>query len=279
MKLQAFLKEKLGNALSGKQIKHAIDSNLCKINGKTERFASTTVGKGDTITFEEVRLPKQDPIHFEHSRVLYEDDDFLIYDKPPFIASDNPKFLTALQRGLPFLSLAHRLDKETTGILIFAKQELALSAILELFKNRLINKTYLALVDGVPQKSSGRIDNYLGERKHFEGQTIWGSVPKSKGLHAITDWECEKSGKDVALLKCFPKTGRTHQIRVHLSEMGFPILGDFQYNRQFKCAFRPARYLLHASEVQFRHPKTGKEVTVVAPIPQDFADAMEKLHL
>lgn len=281
MKLQAFLKQKLGETLSARQIKQAIENKFCTVNKRLERFASALVGAGDLIELKldsatsqvsTVAIPK-----FEPSRILFEDEDLLIYDKPPFIASDNEKFLLNLKRTLPYLALVHRLDKETTGALIFAKNETALTQMLELFKQRLVNKIYLALVDRCPEKSNGIIDNYLGELKRYQGQTLWGSVPKSKGLHAITAWERLRFNQQAALIRCFPKTGRTHQIRVHLSEMGCPILGDFQYGKNFQCNFRPARYLLHASEISFIHPRTGKNISAASPLPSDFLAAIEKV--
>lgn len=269
LRLQAFLKQKLGDAYSARQIKTALENNCCQVNSRTERFASIRLGTGDKVVWDPIEIAKREISTFDKTRILYQDEDFLIYDKPPFISSEDLNF--------PNLTLAHRLDKNTTGALIFAKNEFALSAIMDLFKKRLVQKTYLALVDSIPTKSFGKIDNYLGEIKRFEGQTIWGSVKKEKGLHAITEWHLEKIGDGVALLKCYPKTGRTHQIRVHMSEMGHPILGDFQYEKHFTSGFRPLRYLLHASEISFTNPKTGKEIHVLSPLPEDFVEAIEKL--
>lgn len=277
MKLQAFIKLKLDDSISARQIKQAIENNCCTVNTRIERFASYNVGTGDTVKLK-MDIPQDKPvaIKFEQNRVLFEDSNYLIYDKPANISSDSNEFLKTIQRKLPYLALAHRLDKDTTGVLIFAKNELALSAILALFKGRLINKEYIALVDGIPTKEKGRIDNLLGELKRYQGQTIWGSVA-TKGLPAITDWEIKRKGKGVALINCYPKTGRTHQIRVHLSEMGNPILGDFQYGKRFLCVYKPARCLLHAAKVSFIHPTTGKAIEVSSPIPADFAEAIEKL--
>lgn len=274
-KLQAFLKVKLNHKFSAKQIKQAIENNKCLVNGKTERFASYTLGTGDKITWllDTAKKPSQE-IGFETQRVLYEDADLLIYDKPAGIASDNIKFL---KRNLPYLSLVHRLDLDTTGALIFAKNEQSLQAMIQLFKKQLVQKEYLAIVDGVPSKSAGIINNFLGKIHSYEGQTLYGEV--TKGLSAITEWRLESKNIDVALLRCIPKTGRTHQIRVHLSGIGHPILGDYQYGRHFRCSYRPHRYLLHAFLLQFPHPSTGKEVKVMAPLPNDFEEVCNTLRL
>ncbi len=280
IKLQAFLKLKLGDRFSSRQLKQMIEHNQCQINNRIERFASAFVGTGDIISFSYDEHPleaKPTPLKFDPKRILYEDSDLLIYDKPSGISSDNPDFLRIIKRKLPFLTLVHRLDKETTGILIFAKSEEAKLSMMELFKNRLINKTYLALVDKVPCPSTGIIENYLGELHRYEGQVIWGSVPKGKGLSAITEWKCEKHGNSAALMRCFPKTGRTHQIRVHMSEMGHPLLGDFHYGKQFHCKYRPSRCMLHALEIRFIHPRSSKEVIVISSLPADMAEAISKL--
>ncbi len=96
-------------------------------------------------------------------------------------------------------------------------------------------------------------------------------------MRAVTDWEVEKTGRGVALIRCFPKTGRTHQIRVHLSEMGYPILGDYQYCRRFRTAYKPERLLLHAAEVSFPHPTMQRQCKISSPFPNDFAKAVLEL--
>lgn len=278
IKLQAFLKSKLAH-LSARQIKHLIDSNKCKVNGRMERFASTPVGAGDVVEFLVEEKLSASPLQFEPSRLLYEDADLLIYNKPSSVASDNEKFCLALQRDNPSLALLHRLDKDTTGVLLFAKSEDMEQEMLNLFKERLINKEYLAIIDGLPTHASGTIDNYLGEIRRYEGQVIWGKVPKARGHHAVTEWESLKRGKHASLVRCFPKTGRTHQIRVHFSEMGHPLLGDFQYSKTFHCKYRAARCMLHAEKVSFIHPGTHKELTVAAPIPEDMERAIRDLFI
>lgn len=276
--LLAFLKQKLGDKFSARRIKKALDDNLCQINGLTQRFASTLLGTGDLVSFfgePASASPSTDKtLKFDHTRLLYEDQDLFIYNKPPGIPSDSPELLNALRRNLPTLILVHRLDRETSGVLIFCKSKLVFNKFVEMFKKRLINKEYLALVDGIPKKRSGVIDNYLGELHRYQGQALYGAVDPKNGLRAITAWECDKVGKDATLLRCFPKTGRTHQIRVHTSEMGHPILGDYQYGRRFRCTYRPPRYLLHAAKVSFPHPMTGKQLEISAPLPEDFSEAM-----
>lgn len=171
----------------------------------------------------------------------------------------------------------HRLDRDTTGVLLFAKTAEALEAMVSLFRKHHVQKTYYALVAGVPKDKKGVVDNFLGKKHLYQGQTIWGAVSLDKGLRAVTEWEIEKSGKHAALLRCSPKTGRTHQLRVHLSEMGHPILGDFQYCRTFTSPYQPARCLLHAASLSFPHPITQTAMTLTSPIPEDFSEASKEL--
>jgi len=277
LRLQNYLKIKLGDQFSARQIKHMIENNQCKVNNKIERFSSIKVAEHDQISLD-VRLPTSPPVKlFEPERILFEDDHLLVYNKPAGIPSDNSKFIAAIRRKLPCLSLVHRLDKDTTGILLFAKTELALQGMIEQFRDRLITKVYLAIVDKVPKQNKGLIDNYLAEVKRYQGHTIWGSVKKEKGLHAVTEWQKMKTGEKCALIKCFPKTGRTHQLRVHLSEAGHPILGDYEYSKHFECVYKAPRCMLHALEIHFLHPILGNQVDIISPLPKDFKEAQEAL--
>lgn len=273
LKLLRFLSGKLGKEYSTRQIKTLIENNQCEVNGRVERFASVVVGLGDRIILNLEKASISSIPLFDSSRILYEDTDLFIYDKPAGIVSDG-KELTALG-----FFLAHRLDRDTTGVLIFAKNESIREQLFRLFRQHKVCKTYEALVDGIPFKSKGIIDKPLAKKHVYQGQTIWEVVSFPKGLPAYTEWQLEGRGEDAALLRCFPKTGRTHQLRVHLSSMGHPILGDYQYGRKFRCAYRPGRYLLHAACVTLVHPKTLKPLVVKAPLPFDFIDACEKLDI
>lgn len=274
MSLLAFLKKKRPE-YSARFLKKAIENNRCQLNGRVERFASAMIGKGDRIIFSLPVETQKQPL-FNSSRILFENEHLLFYDKQDGYASDNPTFLHLIKEKYPYIELLHRLDKDTSGVLLFAKSPVVREAIIEAFKKHLVKKTYYALVDGIPNKTSGIIDNYLGKKRIYEGQTIWGEVHPSKGLHAVTAWEKVNSGKGVSLIKCFPKTGRTHQLRVHLSELGHPILGDFQYGKRFGSNFRPRRHLLHAFEMELEYP-AGMLLKIRAPLPMDFVEALQGL--
>jgi RluA family pseudouridine synthase len=268
-KLLKFLKSKY-EAYSLKQLKGFLESNLCSINGITERFATILVHKGDEIRF---KMPinadsKNSHSNLSKDRILYEDEYLLFYNKPSGITSDG--FKTTLK-------LIHRLDKDTTGVLMFAKTETVLEEMIKLFRQQLVRKVYLAVVDGTPKAQKGIIDNYLGKKHEYQGQAMWGSVHQSKGMHAVTEWSLEKAGKNFSLLRCYPRTGRTHQIRVHLSESKLPILGDYQYCRSFKCTYTPGRFLLHAYKILFIHPIKKIKMEVKAPLPEDFCLALKEM--
>jgi 23S rRNA-/tRNA-specific pseudouridylate synthase len=229
--LLQFLKEKSG--FSGKEVKRGIDSKACFVNGLVERFSSYRVQRGDLILFTKEEKK-------EELMTLYQDDYLKAVYKPPFfIVSEKNFFL-------------HRLDKETSGVLLNSKEE----AFLDLFKNREIEKTYYAICEGLPEKNSGIISKPITKN----------GVQKS----AETSWKLITKKGNLSLIKCMPKTGRTHQIRIHLSSIGLPILGDHVYGKKGRTD--ASRIYLHAFEVQFTHPMSKEMVKIKAHIPKDFLE-------
>lgn len=279
-KLVTFIKNKLEDKFSARQIKGAIENNLCRVNQKIEHFASTRLVEGDKVSFEIETLenkPKKNFI-FSPKDILYENHALLVYNKPAGVASDGEEMAQAMRNYGHDWELLHRLDRDTTGLLMFTRGATFREKMVETFKSHDVEKVYLAIVDGVPSQKSGIVDNYLAKLHQYDGQAIWGSVPSHhEGHHAITAWQIEKKGLQASLLRCFPKTGRTHQIRVHLSEMGHPILGDKQYGRNIRCHFHAPRCLLHAYELSFMHPETKELLHFQSPIPTDFIEASNSL--
>lgn len=251
---------------SNKEIKRAIERGACRVNGRVERVASRTITLNDRVEWHEVVIEK---VVYDPARILFEDENLLAYNKPPGIACDEQGILHLLKAKAPLL-LVHRLDKYTSGVLLLAKNKPAEKKMLEAFKQREVEKVYLALCDGNPKVKSGVIENYLGKIGGYQGQTLYGSVPPHLGKRAKTFWSVEKSYKNAALIRCYPETGRTHQIRVHMSEMGHPILGDDQYGKDFRCPLRPPRMMLHAYELRMG------ELKVRAPIPKDFQEVIHE---
>jgi RluA family pseudouridine synthase len=275
IKLIDFLKQKIGSDCSARHLKRLIENKCCQVNGKTERFASAVLGAGDKVQFQwEEPLVDPKATLADPARILYEDADLFIYDKPSGIASDSP----LLNQLKPSLELIHRLDKETSGVLMFAKTSKMREAMIKEFQHKNVKKTYVALVYGVPGKKKGVVDNYLGKLAQYQGQSLWGSVSAEKGLHARTEWELIKKGKETAMLTCMPITGRTHQIRVHLSGIGHPILGDHSYGHKAKSPFSTPRCCLHAFSISFTHPFTKEPLYIEAEIPEDMQSIIQQLQ-
>lgn len=267
-KLSRFLEAKLERH-SGKFIRRVLGANLCRVNGKVERFASSCLSQGDVVelspAFQSVLSPK-----LKRLQILYENEDFRIVNKPSgFVCSKEKSLLKSYE-------LVHRLDKDTTGLLILAKSSKAKSQLIELFKSCSISKSYLALVDGVVLKKEGTIRSLLIKKGSYHGQTIWGSSPY-QGQSAITHYKVLDKGKNASLLLVKPETGRTHQIRVHMAEMGHPILVDPQYARTYRSSIVSPRPLLHAYRLQFRYQ--DQEIDVSAPIPEDFKEASARCFM
>ncbi|OGN64721.1 MAG: hypothetical protein A3E80_06865 [Chlamydiae bacterium RIFCSPHIGHO2_12_FULL_49_9] len=265
-KLIAFLQAQLGGSYSGKQLRRALEANLCRVNARVERFGSASIKTGDTVELASSwkNLVAQKPAPIE---TIYEDEHLTIINKPAGWVS----------KDIQPSKLVHRLDKDTTGLLILAKSHLAFEKMKGLFEKKEIVKEYLALVDGHPSQNEGRIENRLGKKGSYQGQTIWGSSPT--GSIATTEWKALAKGKNSTLLLCKPLTGRTHQIRVHLAEMNHPILVDRQYAKSFRCKHFIQRPLLHAHTLRFIHPFLNKEISLKAPLPRDFQEVLKLEHI
>ncbi len=261
MTLLAFLREEYPDAPSVKALKRSIEAKRCTINGRVETFSTHKLKAGDEISLQIEEIKKTlKPL------ILWEDESLIAFDKPAGVVSDPKNF-----KG----HLVHRLDKETSGVLLVAKSKAVLEQMIELFRLKQVRKTYLALVDGVVKEKKGTIISRLGPKHRFQGQTVYGS--SRTGQVAETEWVKVGEGPKATLLECHPITGRTHQLRVHLKEAGHPIIGDYHYAKQFKCGYRAHRHLLHALEISFPHPVSKKQVTVKAPLPKDFLDGLKSL--
>lgn len=277
-KLIRYIYEQLEGKYSVKALKKSLDANACSVNDRKERFANYTLSGGDTIVFDCAMMEPKKPLAYDSKQLLYEDDDFLIYNKPAGLVYDAKGLLTLLQQKFPGIIAVHRLDKDTSGAIIYAKSEEVKQTFIHLFKEKRVAKEYLTIVDGVPSKKQGIVTASLGKIKELQGQGIWGAVSLKKGgKTAETHWKILETGDCCALLACRPVTGRTHQIRIHMSLLGHPILGDHQYGRNFKCCYPATRHLLHAWKLTFPHPLNGNVVAVTAAVPSDFYEAQDFL--
>lgn len=224
--------------------------------------------------------------------ILYEDEDILVINKsmgmvvhPGSGTGEDTLVHALLHHTGGKLSLAggegrpgvvHRLDKETTGVILFAKTDRAYFKLIEMFAGRRVGKEYLALVAGVPELRSGSIKEKIGRDPVY--RTRMAVVPQGRAAH--TDWVLEERFKGCALLRCYLLTGRTHQIRVHLSYLKHPILGDRVYGYRFRKehVIEASRVMLHAERIAFEHPVTGESMVIVAPLPEDFKEMLRVLR-
>ncbi len=225
--------------------------------------------------------------------IIYEDDEVLLVDKPLYMASLEDKQMRNLQ-GMsrhydPELRLCHRLDKMTSGILLMAKNAESYRHIALQFQHREIEKMYLSLVGGIH-----RYENYVIDRPLYVSSNKRVSINVNQGKPAQTIIDTQQEFKNYTLLQCKPVTGKMHQIRVHLSSIGCPIVGDHLYGgkdiylSQLKRNYKPSgrkeeqainhEYLLHAYQLTFRHPATKEIMTFNAPIPKNFSVVLKILE-
>lgn len=224
--------------------------------------------------------------------ILYEDDSVIVVNKPagmvvhPAPGHDSETLVNALLfhcdnlkgvGGVARPGIVHRLDMDTTGILVVAKDEASLNNLAAQFQSHTTEKTYFALVHGAPGPLSGKIEGAIG--RHPTDRKKMAFDPPRGGKPAVTHWSIEKKLTQTTLLRVRIETGRTHQIRVHLSHVGLPIVGDQLYGKRqldAKIPDCPPRQMLHAAEFSFDHPATGKRMTFSAPLPKDFKELLAR---
>lgn len=281
--------------LSRARLQALISSKLVRVNGLLIK-ASYHIKRGDQVEIEipprerEELMPEKIPL-----KILYEDEDIVVVEKPsglvthPSAGHLHGTLINALLWGGRKLSsigaplrpgIVHRLDKETSGVMVVAKSDRAHKDLVRQFKNREIEKVYIALVHGDFDEAEGIIEMPIGRRhgRSANRKRMWVTVRGSK--HALTEFKVlkrfKRHGHSVTLLEVRPKTGRTHQIRVHLRHIGHPILGDEKYGRRGREA--ASRLMLHAFSLKLWHPQTGKRMTFTAPLPPELLSAPEGDH-
>ncbi len=215
--------------------------------------------------------------------IIYEDDHYIAANKPSNMPTHpshdhyddtlaNAISYLYTQRGLPFVFRAvNRLDRDTSGIVIFAKSSVAANAFSRLQQNKLVVKKYLALTDGIV-KSSGSIKGYIRRKDNSVMLREFSEIKTHDDSHfSHTDFKLLAECGNTALVELVLHTGKTHQIRVHLSSIKAPVLGDVLYGTEDGYA----RHMLHAYSIEFVHPFTKKEILIKAPLPHDFVSVME----
>ncbi len=222
--------------------------------------------------------------------IIYEDRNVVIVNKPagmvvhPSAGHDSGTLVQAVLAHAPDIEgigevlrpgVVHRLDKDTSGIIVFAKNDAAHQQLQAQFKEREVKKVYHALVDGAPPSPSGKIETHIGrDPKYRQKMAV---VSKAKGREASTIYHTEENFSQHTFLEVHPHTGRTHQIRVHLAFIGCPVVGDTFYG--VRGATLPvSRHLLHASQLEITLPEHDEPSTHKAPLPRDFLDVLTSLR-
>lgn len=274
-------------------LQRAFDAGLVTLQGEKVNRDHMVAG-GDTLEFA---MPTTRPAELRAVDlpldVLFEDKHMLAVNKAsgmivhPGAATGEDTLVHALLAhcagslsgigGVERPGIVHRLDKETTGVIVVAKTDAAHRALADQFATRALKKEYVALVSGVPQLLSGTIDRAISRHPTHRHRMTVGEG----GKPAKTAWErVEAFGQIAALVRCQIFTGRTHQIRVHLKSLGHPILGDelYGWKPDPRLARQPERVMLHAEHLVLAHPATGKELDLRAPLPPDFKAAIAALR-
>lgn len=282
----------LSNAIEGKTrsfIQGLIDDKAVIVNGKVIK-SNYKLRKGDDIV---VKLPE--PIELDvkpeniELNIIYEDSDVIVVNKPkgmvvhPAPGNYNGTLVNGLLYHCKDLSgingvirpgIVHRIDKDTTGILVIAKNDDAHNSLAKQFKDHSIKREYYALVEGKFSKDSGTIDKPLGRNKK---DRLKMDIVED-GRRAVTHYEVlEQYDKGVSLIKCTLETGRTHQIRVHMASIGHPLVGDLVYGFK-KQKFKIEGQALHAKTLGFIHPRTGEYIEFTSELPEYFKELLDKLR-
>ena len=274
---------------SRSQLSESVKSGRIQVNGLKSkpgyRLKAGDVVSGSPPAEVEENLPKPQEVDFS---VVLEDEAFLVIAKPPGLVvhpgSGNAdmtlvngllhRFRELENVGDLFRpGIVHRLDKDTSGAMVVARTRAAHAELVRQFKDREVEKTYLALVHGVVSESSGRIVAPIG-RHPVHRQKM--AIREQSGRYAASRWKRKMTFIRHSLIEVRIETGRTHQIRVHMASLGFPVAGDLIYGPNREGNMFP-RQMLHSWRMAFRHPISGKRVEAEAGLPQDFKDVLDKL--
>lgn len=275
--------------LSRAQIQNLIRDGLVTVNDRVVK-ASYRVEGGEHIVVQILVQSAADVVPQPEAialNVLFEDDYVAMIDKPagmvvhPAFGHRSGTLVNAILGRWPQIAaidgperagIVHRLDKETSGVIVIAKTAEALANLRAQFKARSVTKRYVALVEGMPDTPEGIIDAPIGRDPNQRKRM---SVLRD-GREAVTEYHVLEAYADHSLIEAFPKTGRTHQIRVHMAFIGHPVVGDEVYGRR-KQRIKMKRHFLHAATIAIAHPVTGEPVIVESPLPVALQDVLNKL--
>ncbi len=310
-RIDAYLASRFTN-YSRQVIQKVIEAEAVTVNGRAVK-PSYRVRAGDMISVRLPELPDMTPkpedIPLE---VVHDDPALTVVNKPPGMVTHPAKgnwsgtLVNAIQFHYDTLStvagenrpgIVHRLDRDTTGLLVVVKDDLAHRRLSLQFEQREVHKEYLAIVHGVPQRDEDYVERPIGFHRVIREKMAIREI-EDGGKPAVTFFQVVQRFRDFALMRCLPKTGRTHQIRVHLTHIGHPIVADRMYSSRDRLTVADAagpelarkmtddeaatvlidRQALHAHRLRFAHPLTGVELNLMAPVPADMERTLAALR-
>ena len=290
MRLDAYLREQ--TPFSRSRIVSLMEEGAMVVNGEIERKAARKTEEGMRII---LNVPETKPVDIVPQDIpldiLYQDADVVVVNKKsgmvvhPAAGNESGTLVNALLYHVHDLSgiggemrpgIVHRLDKDTSGLILIAKNDAAHAALSEQFKQRTMEKHYRAVAHGSFSKGEGLIDAPIG-RHPIDRKKM--AINEKNGKPAVTHYQVlDHLNRKFNYIACNLETGRTHQIRVHMLSIGHPLLGDKIYAPNLKTPVRIPRLMLHAYTLAFTHPTTGKRLTFCAPLPAAFEDTLQKFR-
>lgn len=280
-----------GEAVSRSQVQQWIKDGDVLVNGMAVK-SNSKLAEGDRI---EVRIPEPEPLELTAEniplQVVYEDGDVIVVNKPrglvvhPAPGHSSGTLVNALMyhckdlsgiNGIMRPGIVHRIDKDTSGLIMAAKNDLAHAGLAEQLKSHTVNRKYYALVHGNVPHDEGTIDAPIGrdpkDRKLF-------TVTDKNSKHAVTHFIVLERFEDYTFMELKLETGRTHQIRVHMKFIGHPLVGDPAYGPSKSKGITMEGQALHAAVLGFEHPRTGEQLHFEAPLPEDMQKLLEVLRM
>lgn len=279
--------------LSRMQWQRLIKEGAVLVDGRSTK-ASQKLAGGERVTavlpevVESGLIAEEIPLD-----IRYEDDDIFLINKPagmvvhPSVGNETGTLVNAILHYCPDMEgvdssqrpgIVHRLDKYTSGLIVVAKNEQALQTMQQQFKERTIHKKYVALVEGQIQPPAALIDAPIGrDPRQRKKMAVIGEHVSATAREAQTRYETAVTYDNFTLVHCYPLTGRTHQIRVHLAYVGYPIVSDHIYGRRKRSFPQLKRHFLHAAELTFKRPSDDAELTFTAELPPELQSVLDQI--
>ena len=287
------------SGLSRERVKTLLDEGAVLVDGSP---VTSPKAKVSAPSHFRITLPAPIPLALEAQdlpiEIVFEDDELILVNKPagmvvhPAAGNHDGTLVNALLHhckgrlsginGVERPGIVHRIDKDTSGLLVVAKTDRAHEGLAAQFADHSIHRRYLAICAGLPSPPSGRIEGKIGRSDGNRKKMAVLADGSTRGKHAVTHFTLKQALNHCSLIECRLETGRTHQVRVHCASIGHPLLGDPLYGRTPK-PLKPvltslgfARQALHAAELGFAHPKTGRNIRFSADLPRDFSELIEE---